>query len=299
LICALCNSTEFTAKYNSVADYEYASYHPIDFVQCKHCSLIFQEPLPNVDEISSFYPDSYRNYLPLGSGIFTLLKKMRFKNQAKKISKLLDDKNSRILEIGYGNGQLLMALKDLGYQDLSGIDFDDKAKSMLESCGIKVSIDNAEKNISFEGNFDYVILNNVIEHFLNPFAVLSNCFDKLNPGAKVILLTPNSSGYDAEIFGKYWAGLHSPRHTFLFNGHNLKLLANKIGFTQVDICSEQDAAQWAISFQNFLQANKIDKSRLKNGLAWYTIFVSVACSPIELLQNLLGNSASLMAIFKK
>ncbi len=295
--CIICNSNQ-ELRFTGLKDWEYETCDHLTFYQCSNCELISQKPLPSIDIISSFYPANYRNYLPIHSGIFSQLKKIKFRDQAKRLSKFFD-KDARILEIGYGNGELLLAFKDLGYQNLYGCDFSSSGAERLIDRGIQVEIVNAEQGIPFTQEFDIILLNNVIEHFLNPVAILKNCYAKLKPRGQVILFTPNSKAIEFSIFGKYWAGLHIPRHIHLFNEYNLKLMAENSNFTSVNFYADLDPAQWAISVQNLLQDTRLFHTKLQNGMSFYMIPLSLLCIPIAILQRLLGNSTGILSILKK
>ena len=293
--CIICNSEKHNLSFENIKDLEYLTYEPVNYVTCSSCGLVFQNPLPKETLIPAFYPENYRNYLPLKNGFFSKLKNIQFKKQAKKISNYFS-KNDKFLEIGFGNGGLLLALKNMGYESLYGIDFNDKNFSKLKEKGIKLAVANIENDFPLSGKFDVIFMNNVIEHFLNPIKVLENCKNHLSENGKIILITPNSSALEFSIFKKYWAGFHAPRHTFIFNEKNIKELANKLKLSSVEVLPECDPGQWSISIQNTFQDSKITKTRLKNGMAWYTVPLSMICAPVATLQNVIGRSTSMMCV---
>ena len=286
--------------FKGIRDFEYETYNAIDYKVCKGCNLISQDPLPDSSLIPTFYPDNYRNYLPISSkSIFSGLKNIQFKNLANKIAKYFNGKNNniKILDLGFGNGQLLLALKHKGYNNLYGADFTDRAFSNLVSSGVKLKVSNIEERFPFDEEFDVIIMNNVIEHFLNPLKVLQNCSSKLSKTGKIILITPNANALEFTLFKKYWAGFHAPRHTFLFNTKNIKLLGKNIGFLNIKIEPECDPGQISISIQNFFQDYNLTKTKLKNGMSWYLVPTSVFCSPIATLQTLINKSTSMFCVF--
>ncbi len=296
--CIVCNSDSELPLFTGLKDWEYETCGPIDFYKCTCCGLISQKPLPKLDLVPKFYPANYRNYLAIGSGIFSQLKKIKFRKQAQDLSKFFT-KSSKILEIGYGNGELLVALKDLGYDNLYGCDFSSAASEKLSNKGIQVQVANVEKEIPFNKEFDIILLNNVIEHFLDPAAVMKNCYSKLKPGGLLLLFTPNSKAIELSIFGKYWAGLHVPRHIHLFNQQNLQLMSKKSGFSSIKFHADLDPAQWAISIQNYLQDTKLFHTKLENGMSFYMVPLSLMFIPVAILQRLTGNSTGILAVLKK
>jgi hypothetical protein len=57
----------------------------------------------------------------------------------------------------------------------------------------------------------------------------------LKPEGTLIIAVPNCASYDAEKYGQFWAGYDLPRHLYHFTKSDIKLLAEKYGFTVVEI----------------------------------------------------------------
>ncbi len=284
--------------FKDIKDLEYETYQPVDYLFCRTCGLISQHPLPDKKHLPEFYPAEYRNYLPQKENLFSTLKKIQFRSVTSKITKHIENKESKILEIGFGNGQLLLSLKESGYKNLYGTDFTDKVFPSLSNTGINLTISDVEKSIPFNEAFDIIIMNNVIEHFLKPEEVLINCKKNLSKSGKIILITPNSNALEFAVFKNYWAGFHAPRHTFLFNSKNIKMLGDRLGYSKIVIEPMTDPGQISISIQNILQNQKLTKTKLKNGMAWYLMPLSLISSPVAVLENLIDRSTSMMCVLK-
>ena len=285
--------------FKNIKDFEYETYKPVDYFFCKRCGLISQYPLPKQNLFPTFYPSEYRNYLPQKENLFSELKKIQFKSLASKIERYVNNKEAKILEIGFGNGQLLLALKELGYKNLFGTDFTDRVFPTLMDKGIKLQVSNVEESFSFNEIFDLIIMNNVIEHFTDPVKVLTNCKNNLSNNGKVILITPNSNALEFSLFKNYWAGFHAPRHTFLFNNKNIKMLGDKLGYSKIEVEPMTDPGQISISIQNIFQDVKITSTKLKNGMSWYLTPLSLLCAPVAMLENVIGRSTSMMCVLIK
>ena len=295
--CLVCDSVAQKTLFHNVKDLEYETYKPVDYVICKTCGLISQYPLPDESCLKDFYPYDYRNYLPVENNLFSKLKSVQFQKLAKKLSSATYQ-GSKILEIGFGNGQLLLALEELDYKNLYGTDFTDRVFSSLRSYGIKLEVSDVEEKIPFKEKFDLIIMNNVIEHFLSPDKVLANCRDALSETGKVVLITPNSSALEFLVFRKYWAGLHAPRHTFVFNPRNMRMLGDKLGYSKVLIEPVSDPGQLSISVQNILQDIKFTKTKLRNGMTWYLMLLSLFSAPFAIAQNFIGKSTSMLCVLE-
>ena len=237
-------------------------------------------------------------YSQFHKNLFSFLKRCQFKNLASDVSKNLP-KDGKILEIGFGNGELLLALKEKGFKNVYGSDFTDDNFGHLKNKEIVLKASNIEETFPFDEKFDGIIMNNVIEHFLNPLKVLNSCKNNLAENGIIVLITPNSDALEFPIFKKYWAGFHAPRHLFIFNKKNIKTLGMKLGFSEISIKSATDPGQWSISVQNILQDKNLTKAKLTNGMAWYLIPLSMIFSPISILQNVAGNSTSMIVFLKR
>ena len=111
------------------------------------------------------------------------------KNEFKAIS-ILIYKNSRILDVGCGDGELMKFLKENETQDIRGLEI---SKSNVQKCiskGLTVIEGDAEYDLKQFPNssFDYVILNQTLQAFINPENVIN---ELLRVGKKAIVTIPN------------------------------------------------------------------------------------------------------------
>ena len=111
------------------------------------------------------------------------------KKEYKIISELIE-KNSKVLDVGCGDGDLMKYLFENKTQDIRGLEI---AKKNVQNClskGLPVIEGNAENDlIQFPNHsFDYVILSQTLQAFLNPERVISNL---LRVGKKAIVTIPN------------------------------------------------------------------------------------------------------------
>lgn len=302
--CASCGDEVAGRIWRDVPDFEYGTYHPVDFIACQRCGMIAQTPLPDAAFIPSFYPSDYRNHLiaegrlPAGrQGFFSVLKRIQTRRIARRIGRHLTSRGAKVLEVGCGSGALLMAFRELGFQNLFGSDFEAAAATPLAAAGIRFRRSDIERGFPFTERFDAVIMVNIIEHLLDPTGVLRRIREHLAPDGKVIIITPNAGAIELSIFGRYWSGFHAPRHLWLFSRDGFKHTARKLGLG-VSLRPVSDPGQWAISLQNLFQESRFLRSRLTSGLAWYTPILAVLFSPLAWLQNFLTRrSAAMLAIF--
>ena len=111
------------------------------------------------------------------------------KKEYKIISELIE-KNSKALDVGCGNGELMKYLFDNKTQDIRGLEIEKKSVQNCLSKGLPVIEGDAENDlIQFPNHsFDYVILSQTLQAFLNPEKVIKNL---LRVGKKAIVTIPN------------------------------------------------------------------------------------------------------------
>ena len=102
----------------------------------------------------------------------------------------LIEKNTKILDVGCGDGTLMEFLKNNKKTNIRGIEL---SKNKVQKCigkGLTVIEGDAEKDLGQfpDESFDFVILSQTLQAFLNPEKVIS---ELLRVGKKAIVTIPN------------------------------------------------------------------------------------------------------------
>jgi methionine biosynthesis protein MetW len=111
------------------------------------------------------------------------------KKEFKIIAELIEN-NTRVLDVGCGDGTLIKYLKDYKNIDTRGLEI---SKNKVQNCiskGLTIIEGNAEKDLHQFPNlsFDYVILSQTLQAFYNPEKVIN---DLLRVANKAIVTIPN------------------------------------------------------------------------------------------------------------
>ena len=111
------------------------------------------------------------------------------KKEFKIIADLIE-KNSRVLDVGSGDGELMNFILNNISEDVRGIEI---SKTNVQKCiskGLTVIEGDAEKDLfQFpDSSFDFVVLSQTLQAFLNPEKVLD---ELLRVGKKAIVTIPN------------------------------------------------------------------------------------------------------------
>ena len=119
------------------------------------------------------------------------------KQEFKIISSLIE-KNSKILDVGCGNGELMKYILENISKNIRGLEI---SKKNIQSCiekGLTVIEGNAEVDLGQfpDKSFNYVILSQTLQAFLNPEKVLN---ELLRVGRKAIVTIPNFGHWKVRI----------------------------------------------------------------------------------------------------
>ena len=133
-------------------------------------------------------------------------------------------RNVKVLDIGCGFGGSIGYHKSRGC-DAYGVEADSNVGKLTERYGLNIKIGLFDSNDYQENFFDYITLDQVLEHTVSPNEVLSGVATILKPGGNAIITIPNARGWGARLFGRAWINWHTPYHLHFFSKTSLQLAA--------------------------------------------------------------------------
>ena len=145
------------------------------------------------------------------------------------ISSLPQQKSGRVLDVGCGDGDLVLAVQSRGWQ-AEGIDPDPAAVQFARQRGADVRLGALSDQRYDSDSFDGIVMNHAIEHVADPVGSLRECHRILRPGGRLILATPNIESYFHGRFRQHWLHLDPPRHLHLFGAGTLAEAVRRAGF---------------------------------------------------------------------
>ncbi len=144
------------------------------------------------------------------------------------------DKSSLILDLGCGYGEMVGALQDQNYINVSGCDVgEDQIKKGIE-LGVKnISVLEINKFITNKNEYakyDFIILRDVLEHFnkVDGLDLISNVFNLLKKNGELFIQVPNAS---SPLFGNVRYGDFT--HDIAYTQGSLNQLLMVCGFKSV------------------------------------------------------------------
>lgn len=171
-----------------------------------------------------------------------------------KIMNLPFVEQGKLLEIGCGNGKGLKYLASKMWT-VEGLDFDHEAVNYAKLRGLNVSIGELSEQQYAENSFDAIIMSHVIEHVIDPKALLHECLRILKPNGYCMMATPNSLSVGHYYYKQSWRGLEPPRHLHIFNPNNLQKLCKLTGFSEVQTTTTLRDTMGMLSISHSLLVN--------------------------------------------
>ena len=233
--CPLCKSTKFSSKIDSF-DY-FLSKEPFNIAKCDSCGFLFTNPRPFQENASKYYEsEEYlshnQNNQGLLSQLYKLVRNYNVKQKSRLIQKYAGEKT--ILDIGCGTGEFLNELKNRDFQ-VQGIEVNSSARNFARNFHkLEVYRDLNTANFNPD-SFGVITMWHVLEHVYHLHETINEIKRILKDNGTLIVALPNPESYDANLYGKFWAGYDLPRHIYHFSSSNVKNLFNAHGFKVINI----------------------------------------------------------------
>lgn len=143
------------------------------------------------------------------------------------------DKSLNVLDIGCGLGQMLLVLKNRGFNNLYGIDINDESVSVCRSKGLDVEKIEDIRDYAKKSNlkFDRVIMSHVLEHLDKDSIIETLAYIKkflLSKNGLFFLMVPNAQSPT----GVYWR-YEDFTHTILFTAGSCHYVLHAAGFSNI------------------------------------------------------------------
>ena len=270
-VCLLCGSRGQPA-HTGLRDRLFGAPGEWDLDRCENrdCGLYWLNPMPAAEDIAAAYERYYTHDSRTEDDVNS---RGRWEKLLRRLHEIVLDLTSiakarraaldlylhdarpgRVLDVGCGQGRQLLRLKAMGWE-VEGQEIDPDAGAYhLEDNDIRVYRAPLEDLQLAEGRYDAIVMNHVIEHAVDPPALLRECRRLLKQEGQLVVVTPNTGSLGHRLFGPHWRPLEPPRHLFLFSDKNLPDLARKAGFSKVEVwTSAANAAGFAAESWNLLR----------------------------------------------
>ncbi len=203
------------------------------FSRCSGCGLLYQNPQPMQSELIERYDEEYFEYEIENQESFLQLNLLGlqdvgfFNDIAQEL--FAGKTMPRFLDVGCATGRLLEYLQQQGWQEQGvevckpAVDYGRRVREVSIFSG------TLEEALLPTAGFEVVHASHVIEHLQAPGDFISETHRLLKPEGHLILITPNSDGFQAKLMRSRWRSAIAD-HMVLFSRRTLTLLLEKHGF---------------------------------------------------------------------
>lgn len=203
--------------------------------RCQRCGLARTQPVLSDEELGRYYSvPYYGGGQAKFSGPAEAVTRFFNGRRARKIRSLLGGKPGtagRVLDIGCGRGNLLAALRDMGYE-CHGVERKEFPAGDTPRA-IALHIGDLKDAAFADGSFDAVIIWHVLEHASDPVEMVRESARVLRAGGLLAIAVPNFASMQSRLFRRTWFHLDLPRHLYHFTPETLTGILGRFGFAVV------------------------------------------------------------------
>jgi SAM-dependent methyltransferase len=141
----------------------------------------------------------------------------------------------RLLELGCAYGFFLEEARRTGF-DVHGVELAAEAAAAARARGLDVVTGVADDAcLDRIGEFDVLVLLDVIEHLEDPRETLAACVRRLAPGGVVVVTTGDFGSPVARLAGRSWRLMTPPQHLWFFTRAAMERIAARLGLSLVAV----------------------------------------------------------------
>ncbi len=239
--CMICGSNDIHRKFSIPAKPSPGRppmQDKFDVLACTMCLAEFASPRPDMGELERYYDtgetdveryvDRYRVLFPrLDYGGF---REARF--LLRTVTRLVPPPG-RLLDVACGQGWHMATARDLGYQ-VRGMDVSAAALAVCHDvlgfpAGDVVHglFEEYEVNERNAGQYDVIIMSQILEHVLEPLMWIEKAVALLRNGGVLVVAVPNHRSLEIKFLGRRYGFYCPPEHLNFFSPETLRHIAER------------------------------------------------------------------------
>jgi SAM-dependent methyltransferase len=196
--CAICGGTACHMLHEMRFALPQGSPLPAGYavIACARCGFVYADTPGSAADYARHY-EEFSHYedpaIATGSGE-QAFDRQRLAETADWLAQHVET-GTRVLDIGCGNGGLLQALRERGFNSLAGMDPSANCVARLGTMGFRAWRGWLGDLPPAQEKFDLIILSHVLEHLLDPRPALASLHALLTESGRVYVETPDAARY--------------------------------------------------------------------------------------------------------
>jgi SAM-dependent methyltransferase len=205
---------------------------------CRRCRLAYADPRPTPEQLDAVYTPTYWESADdqVGYGTYHELGEQNARRNWHELRAYAFDllpASGAVLDIGCATGGFLAEAAANGWT-VHGTDLSPEAATRAaEVNGVTVEPSTLLPSASPVDRFDLVTMWHVLEHLVDPRAVLDAVGDLLVDDGHLVIEVPNWASVGRRVRGRSWGQLRPPEHINFFTAGSLGHLVRAAGFRVV------------------------------------------------------------------
>jgi SAM-dependent methyltransferase len=199
-------------------------------VECSSCGLVYSSPIIAAEVIEDFYRRTpFIGEAPLDDNMVR-----DYRRHLEGILPLVPGR-ARLLEVGCANGVFLKAALDLGFHDVRGVEPGEEAVAQAPP-EIRPRIINSlfRADLFEPRSFDVICCFQILDHFLDPVALLRDVHILLRDGGVVLLVNHNIRSWLPRLLGRR-CPMYDIEHIYLWDPRTMARILDKTGFDLIRV----------------------------------------------------------------
>lgn len=298
--CVACSGKEFEFLLSSKAQMS-DSNEEFHFYKCKSCNLVILNPRLSIKDLSQYYTSSYLpyrgssawgKYAPFVDNSQNKLDHIRY-IKSKKYHQI--SAASVIMDIGCGNPTFIDYVQKRTSCKAIGIDFSDNGWQEDPSKFPNLELKTMDvQELKPAEKIDIITMWHYLEHDYFPDRTLAKLREIVKPNSKLIIEVPNYDSISRRIYGKNWAGFHTPRHTYLFSPENLTKLLHNTGWSVEEIDKKGTLDYYNLYWMSEMERKNINWESSMEDKFWPYVFGMIKNKAKNILSS--HNSHGIMTV---
>lgn len=257
--CPYCRS-ESASDHIHVREMMLGTREIFQYACCGGCGSLYR--ISDIDDLSRFYPKSYYAFsgahsvnpvksfmkrhvlwhrLGIGSKVGSLVARwLPEPMMVRWLSMAGVTLNTRILDVGCGDGLYLREMSLYGFTSLTGVDpFIDK--DIHTDRGVVIRKRYLRE---MDGNYDLIMMHHSLEHVPDPAEMLLEAKKRLRSGGKILVRLPIAGSSAQAAYGSDWVQWDAPRHIHIPTVAGMRALCERLDLNVEAVAFDSDSFQY-------------------------------------------------------